>query len=153
LAIRIAKEMGADAAEVRLIDLVSRLHDIGKVAIPDAILQKPGRLTEEEWLLMRMHPAIGADVVSRVPSLRLTAPGIRGHHERWDGQGYPDKLAGESIPLAARIVMVADTYSAIVTDRPYRAGRSHAEAMQELKRCAGTQFDPAVIQALERLMA
>jgi ribonuclease P protein subunit RPR2 len=151
LAGRIAKEMRLDVAEQRLVTLVARLRDIGKVAIPDAILQKPGRLTEDEWTKMRTHPIIGADVTSRVPTLRMAASGIRGHHERWDGTGYPDGLAGENIPLAARIVAVADAFRTIITERRFRMARSHAEAMEELKQCAGTQFDPVVVRALEQL--
>lgn len=148
---KIAGEMGLEASEVRLIGMVGKLHDIGKVAIPDTILQKPGALSEEEWALMHKHPLIGSDVVSRVPTLRMTAPGIRGHHERWDGTGYPDGLAGEKIPLAARIVSVADCFSAMTTDRPYRAARSQAGALEELRRAAGTHFDPTVVNAMERL--
>lgn len=151
LAGRIAKEMRLDTAEERLVTLIARLRDIGKVAIPDAILQKSGRLTEDEWVKMRTHPIIGAEVVSRVPTLRMAAPGIRGHHERWDGTGYPDGLAGANIPLAARIVAVADAFRTIMTQRRFRLARSHAEAMDELKQCAGTQFDPDVIRALEQL--
>ncbi len=153
LAIRLAQALRLDAAEVRLVGLVGKLHDVGKVAIPDAILQKPAALTEEEWVLMKRHPIIGADVVSHVPTLRIAAPGIRGHHERWDGRGYPDGLAGEAIPLGARIVMVADAFSAMTTDRPYRKARPQSEALQELRRCAGTQFDPTVVGALEDLLA
>ncbi len=147
LASQLAKAMGLDETEARRVSLVARLHDIGKVGISDAILRKEGKLDEEEWRLMKLHPIIGADVVSHVPSLRLTMPGIRGHHERWDGRGYPDRLEGEHIPLAARIVAVADAYSAMTTDRPYRQARSHEVAIEELKRSAGTQFDPAIVEA------
>ncbi len=152
-AVRIAQALELDAPQIRLIGLVGKLHDIGKVAIPDAILQKPGSLTEEEWVLMRTHPIIGADVVSRIPALRIAAPGIRGHHERWDGKGYPDGLAGAAIPLAARIVTVADSYNAMTTDRPYRRARSAEEALEELRRCTGAQFDPTVMDALERMIS
>ncbi len=151
LAVRIAQKMGMDSAEVRLVELVGKLHDIGKVAIPDQILQKPGKLTEEEWILMRRHPEIGADVVSRVPSLRIAAPGIRSHHERWDGCGYPDGLAGRAIPLIARVVTAADVYSAITTTRVYRDAQPHHDALAELRRCAGSQFDPEVVIALDQL--
>lgn len=153
LAIRIARHMGLNTQEVHLVGMVGKLHDIGKVAIPDVVLRKPGRLNEEEWALMRRHPEVGADIVSRIPSLRILAPGIRGHHERWDGKGYPDQLAGGNISLAARIVTVADSYGAITTSRPYRQARSHKEAMQELRRCAGTQFDPMIVKALGEVLA
>jgi HD-GYP domain-containing protein (c-di-GMP phosphodiesterase class II) len=101
---------------------------------------------------MRMHPIVGADVVSRVPALRALAPVIRAHHERWDGGGYPDGLAGDAIPLGARIVAVVDAYSAMTTDRPYRQGRDAAWALAELRRCAGTQFDATVVEALARVL-
>jgi HD-GYP domain-containing protein (c-di-GMP phosphodiesterase class II) len=153
LAIRLAGQIGLEGAEVTRVGLMGKLHDIGKVAIPDAILLKPGPLTDEEWALMKRHPVIGAEVISHVPTLRATAAGIRGHHERWDGRGYPDGLAGEAIPLAARIINVADSYSAMTTDRPYQSARNAEAALQEMKRCAGTQFDPAVVAALEQLMA
>ncbi|MGI4787652.1 MAG: bifunctional diguanylate cyclase/phosphohydrolase, partial [Janthinobacterium lividum] len=148
LSIRLALALGQDMQAARMAGLVGQLHDVGKVAIPDAVLQKPGRLTEAEWALMRQHPVVGADVVSRMPSLRVIAPSIRGHHERWDGSGYPDGLAGEAIPLAARIVAVADAYGAMTTDRPYRRGMAPRPALEEMHRCAGTQFDAAVVAAL-----
>ncbi|MBC8065184.1 MAG: HD domain-containing protein, partial [Chlorobia bacterium] len=105
----------------------------------------------EEWKLMKRHSIVGADVISRIPQLRFLAGPVRAHHERWDGTGYPDGLAGEVIPLAARIVAVADAFSAITTDRPYSAARSSEEAVLELERCQGSQFDPEVIQALLRV--
>jgi diguanylate cyclase (GGDEF)-like protein len=152
LTMRVAFALGCDAAEVRMIGLAARLHDVGKIAVPDAVLQQPGRLSAEEWGPMRMHPIVGADVVSRVPALRALAPVIRAHHERWDGGGYPDGLAGDAIPLGARIVAVVDAYSAMTTDRPYRQGRDAAWALAELRRCAGTQFDATVVEALARVL-
>jgi diguanylate cyclase (GGDEF)-like protein len=153
LAVEIAMELGLDATQTQIVSLVAKLHDIGKVGIPDAILQKPERLTAEEWALIKQHPIIGAEVVERIPSLRVTVSGIRGHHERWDGKGYPDGLAGEQIALSARIISVADSYNAITTDRPYRRASDPSWALEELKRCAGTQFDPAVVEALQRILA
>ena len=117
------------------------------------MLQKPGRLTAEEWALVHAHPGVGADVVSRVPALRVLAPLIRAHHERWDGRGYPDGLAGEAIPLGARIVGVANAYAAMTSERPYRARTEAAWALGELQRAAGTRFDPTVVAALERVLA
>jgi two-component system, cell cycle response regulator len=152
LASQIALALGLPASEARIIGLVGKLHDVGKVAIPDAVLQQPGPLSDEEWVLMRTHPAVGSDVVNRIPSLRVVAPSIRGHHERWDGNGYPDKLAGKDIPLGARIVAAADAYGAMTTDRPYRKACSPEQALSELKRCAGTQFDPEIIEALEKVL-
>ena len=124
------------------------LHDIGKVAIPDEILHKPGPLTDEEWVLMREHPVIGERILRVLPGLGTVARIVRHEHERWDGGGYPDGLVAEAIPLGSRIIIAADTYHAITSDRPYRAARSHSEAVEELIRCAGTQFDPQVTEAL-----
>jgi HD-GYP domain-containing protein (c-di-GMP phosphodiesterase class II) len=152
LVLQLARVLGLPTAEAQLIALAGRLHDVGKVAIPDAVLQKPGRLTEEEWELMRTHPAVGADVVSHIPGLRPLVPLIRAHHERWDGQGYPDHLKGEAIPLGARILMVVDAYVAMTVDRPYQPARAPAVALAELCRCAGSQFDPQVVMALEQIL-
>lgn len=149
---KIAQTLGLGVTEIRIIRMVGRLHDIGKVAIPDAFLHKPGSLTEEELGIMRKHPVIGAEVVSRIPSLRVTAPGIRGHHERWDGTGYPDGLAGLEIPLAARNVAVADAYSAITTNRPYRNAGTQEDALNEMSKYIDTQFDPGVMAALEKVI-
>ena len=153
LALRLALALGLDASDARMIGLAGQLHDVGKIAVPEAILRKPGRLAAEEWALVRRHPVVGADVVGRVPALRVLAPVIRAHHERWDGRGYPDNLAGESIPLGARIVAAADAYGAMTTQRPYKDARSPDDALAEMNRCAGTQFDPAVVAALERVLA
>jgi diguanylate cyclase (GGDEF)-like protein/PAS domain S-box-containing protein len=153
IAQRVALRLACDARELHLIGLAARLHDIGKIAVPDAILNKPGSLTEGEWQLIHAHPAIGADIVSRIPALRATAPLIRSHHERYDGSGYPDRVAKDVIPLGARIICAADAYSAMITDRPYRRSRLPAEAVQELRRCAGSQFDPAVVESLAQVIA
>src|SRR5579875_2221502 len=113
----------------------------------------PASLTAEEWALRRTHPQVGADVVRHVPALRVLAPLIGSHHERWDGHGYPQELSGEAIPLGARILAVADAYGAMTSDRPYRQRRDSAWALAELRRCAGTQFDPVVAAAPERILA
>jgi two-component system cell cycle response regulator len=127
---------------------VAQLHDIGKVAVPDSILMKPGPLESSEWDLVRQHTITGERIVGRVPGLDVVADAVRASHERWDGHGYPDGLSGYEIPLAARIVAVADAYAAMTTpDRPYRASLSPAEAEAEVIRCAGSQFDPVVVEA------
>jgi diguanylate cyclase (GGDEF)-like protein len=148
LAQRVALELGCDTNEIHTIGLAARLHDIGKVAVSDAILNKPGRLTDEEWRVIRLHPQVGADIVRRIPRLRPISPLIRSHHERYDGTGYPDRLAGDTIPLGARIICAVDAYSAMVTDRPYAAFRTPQQAIDELRQLAGAQFDPCVVQAL-----
>ncbi len=153
LAQRVAIALGCTPRQARDVFLAAKLHDIGKVAIADAILRKPGRLTPEEWAMMRLHPAIGADVVSRVGQLAELAPIIRSHHERYDGTGYPEGLKGEQIPLQARIIGVADALDAMITDRPYRPRMTIDEAREELRRRAGSQFDPDVVAATDRLLA
>jgi len=132
---------------------VALLHDIGKVGVPDGILQKPGRLTEEEWEVMRRHPEIGAQILESVGSLRHLAPAVRAEHERFDGTGYPDGLAGEDIPLASRVVLTCDAYHAMVSDRPYRRAMSTSEATREIVVNNGTQFDPRVVKALLSTLA
>jgi len=125
------------------------MHDVGKIGVPDAILLKPAKLTEEEWEFMRRHPALGYRILAQVPYLRPAAKIVLAHHERWDGDGYPRRLKGEDIPLGARIFAICDTYDAIISDRPYRKGQSPDAALAEILRCAGTQFDPKVVEAFE----
>ena len=147
LARDVARLLQLPAEEVEQICHAAELHDIGKVAIPDAILTKPGPLNDEEWAFMRRHTLIGERIVTAAPALAPVARLVRASHERWDGRGYPDGLAGEDIPLGARIVAVCDAFDAIVSDRAYRPRRTIAEALAELNRCTGTQFDPAIVAA------
>lgn len=147
----LATASGADASLVDKVHLAAHLHDIGKIGIPDAILKKPGRLDDQEWLMMRQHPVIGEAIIR--PVALLSEPDgvsemIRHHHERFDGHGYPDQLNGTAIPLGARIIAVADTLSALLQHRPYRPGTSFSKAVEEIVRCSGSQFDPEITKLL-----
>ena len=148
LSVAVARRLGLYPREVAEVETVALLHDVGKIGIPDQILHKPGPLTPEEWVLMREHPVIGERILSPLPGLSDVARAVRHEHERWDGRGYPDGLSGDSIPLASRIVLTCDAYHALVSDRPYRKRLSQATAEAEVRRCAGTQFDPRVVDAL-----
>jgi putative nucleotidyltransferase with HDIG domain len=148
LALQVADELGVDPIERRLVELGALMHDIGKLATPKEILHKPGALTEEEWAIMREHTIIGERMLDRVGGyLRDVGKVVRSSHERIDGSGYPDGLAGDAIPLASRIICVADAYDAMTTSRPYRAALSRETAVAELRAGAGTQFDSAVVAA------
>ena len=149
----VARRVGLEGVQLDEALRAAELHDIGKVAIPDAILTKPGPLDEEEWAFMRRHTLIGERIVSAAPALACVGRLIRATHERWDGGGYPDRLAGSDIPLGARIVAVCDAFDAMVSDRSYRPARPVDEALAELRRCAGTQFDPAIVDAFSATLA
>lgn len=153
LATAIGREMGLDEPAVNAVATAALLHDIGKIAIPDALLQKEGPLTEQEWALIKQHPELGAQILEVSSTLRDLMPAIRHHHERWDGTGYPDRLSGEQIPLAARIIGVAEAYQAMTTDRPYQASRTSAAAFAELQRCTGSQYDPQVVEIFNLVLA
>jgi diguanylate cyclase (GGDEF)-like protein/putative nucleotidyltransferase with HDIG domain len=148
LAGEVARSLGLPADDIDRIRAAALLHDIGKVAIPDAILHKPGKLDDEEWQLMLQHPVVGERILRAVPGLGSIARIVRHEHERWDGGGYPDGLAGEAIPIGSRIILACDAYHAMTSDRPYRAAMPHSDAVRELSRSAGTQFDPQVTAAL-----
>jgi two-component system, cell cycle response regulator len=149
----IAVELGLDPPALRTLSMVARLHDIGKVAVPDAILNKPGPLDDDEWRLIRQHTAAGERIVIRARGLEEVGEAIRATHERWDGDGYPDGISGTNIPLTARIVAVADAYEAMVSpDRPYRLPREPERALAEIVACSGTQFDPTVVDALQAVV-
>jgi len=127
------------------------LHDIGKIGVPDAILHKPGPLTEEEWEVMRTHPQLGALMVADVRQLERAREVILAHHERYDGKGYPNGLIGDAVPLPARVFTIADAFDAMISDRPYRSAMSLADARAEVRRCSGTQFDPRAVEAFESI--
>lgn len=152
-ALRIAAELGFSQEACNNVRLTALLHDVGKVAVPQTILQKPAALTPEEYTVVKCHPVVGATMLGGLPGLEAITAGVRHHHERFDGTGYPDGLAGESIPLVARILAVADAFDAMTSDRPYHKGISHQEGMAELARCSGTQFDPRVVHAFEAAMS
>jgi HD-GYP domain-containing protein (c-di-GMP phosphodiesterase class II) len=147
LAARVARHLGVGGEALDEVRRAAELHDVGKVGIPDAILNKPAALDPDEWEYIRQHTILGERILNAAPALRPVARLVRASHERWDGTGYPDRLRGEDIPLGARIVAVCDAYEAITANRPYRRGRSHDSACRELQAAAGTQFDPAVVDA------
>jgi HD-GYP domain-containing protein (c-di-GMP phosphodiesterase class II) len=145
LATRTAERLGVSDHEIKRIGLAAELHDVGKTAIPDAILQKPGPLDANEWEFMRQHTVIGERIIHAAPSLAPTAELVRSSHEAFDGSGYPDGLAGEAIPLGARIISICDAFDAMTSKRAYRDAMTLDEAIAELRRCAGTQFDPDLV--------
>ena len=146
LAEAVSRELGLPELDVQLIRLAAELHDVGKMAISDAILSKPGPLTDDEWVLMRRHTVIGERIVRTAASLAPVAQLVRSSHERYDGTGYPDGLRAEDIGVGARIVAICDAYDAMVSDRVYRKAMSREGALAELRRCAGTQFDPELVE-------
>jgi HD-GYP domain-containing protein (c-di-GMP phosphodiesterase class II) len=147
LAEQVARSLGLAQAEVEQVRIAAALHDVGMVAIPDAILTKPGELDAEEWAFVRRHTLIGETIMHAAPALRAAARLVRSSHERFDGTGYPDRLAGEEIPLGSRIIFVCDAFDAMLSARPYSAALTVDHALAELRRHAGTQFDPLVVGA------
>ena len=148
-----ARELGRSEEEVHLIRLAALLHDIGKISIPDAILHKPGPLTDEEWAIMRRHPQVSWEILKQAGGIfHLLAHIVVAHHERWDGRGYPNGLAQESIPIGARIIAVVDSYDAMTSRRVYREPLTIEQAKTELRRCAGSQYDPQVVAAFLRVL-
>jgi diguanylate cyclase (GGDEF)-like protein/putative nucleotidyltransferase with HDIG domain len=144
----VAAALGLDEVDVERVGCAALLHDIGKVGVPDRILHKTGPLAGEEWELMREHPVIGERILRAIPGMGGVARMVRHEHEWFDGSGYPDGLAGDAIPLGSRIILACDAYHAMTSDRPYRAAMPHVDAVADLVRCAGTQFDPRVVTAL-----
>jgi putative nucleotidyltransferase with HDIG domain len=150
-AIEIARELGLPAPDAPEVEFGFLLHDVGKLAIPDSILFKPAPLTSEERALMSQHPVVGAEIMRDIEFLAEASKVVRSHHERWDGDGYPDRLAGEEIPLNARVFAVADVFDALTTNRPYRVALSFAQARAMIEAQSGRHFDPEVVVAFGRI--
>jgi HD-GYP domain-containing protein (c-di-GMP phosphodiesterase class II) len=151
LALQLAEAVEAAPDAVEAIRMGGPLHDVGKLSVRSEVLSKPGPLNADELAEIRVHPVAGADMVAGIHALRNAVPCVLHHHERWDGAGYPGHLAGPEIPLAARILAVADAYDAMTMKRPYRAALSHADALAEVERCSGSQFDPELAAAFRSL--
>lgn len=149
--LRLGYELGLGRDALRDLELGALLHDIGKIGVPDAILRKPSKLNEQEWEKMKLHPEHGHRILRNIPFLRGAAKVVSQHHERWDGSGYPNGLKGEAIDIGARIFAVVDAFDAMISDRVYRRGRSYEDAFSELAACAGTQFDPSVVEAFKNV--
>jgi two-component system cell cycle response regulator len=153
LVLKVSERMGVTGEDRHQLQQAAELHDIGKVAIPDAVLHKPGPLDEEEWAFVRRHTLIGERIIGAAPALARAAKLVRSTHERFDGSGYPDGLAGEQIPLGARIIAACDAYTAMTAPRPYAPQMTTSQAIAELDRCAGSQFDPQVVAVLTGVIA
>ena len=152
-ALKLAEELGLAEEEKSAIWTSSLLHDLGKLAVPDRVLFKPGPLTEKEWMLMRRHPVTARDILAQVRGISRAIPTILHHHEHFDGSGYPQGLAGDDIPTASRILLVTDAFDAMTTDRPYRKAMPVETALAELHRNSGSQFDPTVVGSFVRVLA
>jgi diguanylate cyclase (GGDEF)-like protein len=148
----VARDLDVPEDQLEPIRHAAELHDVGKVGIPDAILSKPGPLDDDEWQFMRRHTIIGERIIAGAPALAQVSRLVRSSHERWDGDGYPDGLKGADSPIGSRIIGVCDAFDAMVSERPYKAGRSTSAALAELRRCKGSQFDPAVVEAFCTVM-
>jgi HD-GYP domain-containing protein (c-di-GMP phosphodiesterase class II) len=148
----LARKLNLSENEIQQVELSALLHDIGKIGIPDAVLTKPEKLTASEFSIMRSHPQRSEKILGKIASLHSLIPAIKHHHERYDGLGYPDGLAGTEIPLLARIILIADTFDAITSTRPYRLALNKESAYLELKRCAGSQFDPNLVELFLQIM-
>ncbi|MDI6453800.1 HD-GYP domain-containing protein, partial [Peloplasma aerotolerans] len=139
-------KLGMNSDDINKLKAISHLHDIGKISIDEGILNKPDKLTDEEWEKIKKHPEIGARIISSSSEYVVIADDILAHHERFDGKGYPKGISGKNIPLRARIISIVDSYDAIISDRPYRKAMTHQEAIDEIIKCSGTQFDPELVE-------
>jgi putative nucleotidyltransferase with HDIG domain len=146
LALAIAMRLGWSDERLEQCRMGGLLHDVGKIGVPDAILQKPGRLTNEEYDIMKRHPRIGAQILAPITTLSFVVPYVLCHHERWDGKGYPDGLQGHAIPLEGRVLAIADAFDAMTSDRAYRKGMDRETAVAEVLKCSGSQFDPELVE-------
>jgi putative nucleotidyltransferase with HDIG domain len=153
LAVAVGAELGLPRAELRSVRLGALLHDVGKIGVPEAILNKPGRLTDDEFAVMKRHTVIGAEIIAGIPGLADVVALVRCSHERWDGRGYPDGLIGTEIQRGACVIAVCDAFHAMTEDRVYRRAMPEADALAELRRCSGTQFMPAAVDALAAVLA
>jgi putative two-component system response regulator len=148
LAVQFATALGLTETDVFAVRLAGMMHDVGKIGIPESILLKPARLNEEEWDVMRTHPVIGADIVGQIADLRYVSTVVRSHHERWDGTGYPDGLAGDEIPILSRILYICDAYDALLADRAYRPSMGSDGALALIRKQTGTHFEPRLVELL-----
>jgi HD-GYP domain-containing protein (c-di-GMP phosphodiesterase class II) len=147
----LAETLGQDEATLKRMHIAGLVHDVGKIGVPESVLLKPGRLTEEEFAWIRLHPEMGFRILKDIPQLNDVLPGVLHHHERWDGRGYPHGLAGEDIPLIARLIALADSFDAMSSSRTYRKAMSRSTVLEEIRRNAGTQFDPDLVPAFVSL--
>jgi response regulator RpfG family c-di-GMP phosphodiesterase len=146
----LARYHGLSEGDIRDIHVASLLHDVGKIGVDDAVLKKPGKLTPEEFEVMKLHTVIGSNIMSPIRQMKRLLPGLRSHHERWGGEGYPDALAGDAIPLMARIIAVADSFDAMTTDRPYQKGMDFEKALARVNELKGTAFDERIVESFNR---
>jgi len=152
MAYKLAQSLSLSEAEISIIELAALLHDVGKIMLPDDILQKAGKLTHQEFEVLKQHSASGAQLLQRMKIPEKIIPLVYHHHEHWDGSGYPDGIAGNTIPLGARIIALADSFDAMTSHRPYQHPRTSAQALAELERCAGTQFDPSLTNQFRAML-
>jgi putative two-component system response regulator len=151
MASKMAAAIGMDKTLVEQYRIAGLVHDVGKIGVPEGVLTKPGRLTDEEFAQIKLHPGIGYNILKDIPALSASLPGVLSHHERWDGRGYPNKISGEEIPLIARVLALADTFDAMSSNRSYRPALPRHKVLEEIARCAGSQFDPQLAPIFVKL--